>query len=569
MSGDRAAPDYLPHVRAERLIASGRACLALFALVGVLVDPIDEDTFGDDTLRFLAVYSAGAVIYYIGLLRGWMPTRRAALISHGLDLSIAVILTLLTRGSGSPYFMFFTFLLLSGAVRWAGPGALYTGLTVMTAYAIVGLLSLVGELTLELELNRFAVRFGLLVVMTIILVQVGTYQRGLYDELRQLVRWPRNGRESLDDILKEQLGHAAAMLDVREVLLAWRPATGDAVQFARWRDGEVERFSDAADARWPLAIDSAQAESFVFDGTRRHPRIISGADAPRELSSGLLDEGQLAAQGIRTLIGAPLPGLSHVGWVLLVNRVTRPLSGDDLLLAEIVAGELGRSFERWHVAVRTREAALAEERLRVARDLHDGVLQSLTGCRLGIAGVASSASTTLPAVAEELAGLERAIAHEQQELRRFIQRLGPSPAADAPRDTAPLRHLCERVQRQWKLAIQVHPSSDESIPAPMAPQLLLLCHEALVNAARHARPSSARVTVERAGDEILLVVADDGGGFPFHGRYDAAQLAAMGVGPRTLRERAEAMGGTLSVVSTPRGSTVEIRLPRQEEPVCA
>ena len=271
---------------------------------------------------------------------------------------------------------------------------------------------------------------------------------------------------------------------------------------------------------------------------------------------------------MRSVIGAPLLTAAQPGWVLLMNRGRRPFSIDDLILADIVAGEISRSLERWAVMIRSREAALGEERLRVARDLHDGILQSLTGCRLGISGAASSAASTLPAIADELTGVERALAHEQQELRRFIQHLRPSEAPARGAST-PLRELCDRVQRQWRLHITVHPNSEEAIPASLSTQILLLCHEALVNAARHARPLAAGVLIERTEGEVRLMVTDDGCGFPFEGRYDAAQLAVLGIGPRTLRERAESLGGTLTVVSSVRGSTVEIHLPVSTEAVCA
>jgi signal transduction histidine kinase len=563
-----AALEYLPHVRAERLIASGRAYLLLFALVGVLLDPLDRDAFADNTLRLLAVYTACAVVYWLLLARGMRPTRRTSLVTHVCDLTFAVILTMITRGSGSPYFLFFTFLLLCAAVRWGGSGAWWTGVTVMAAEAVVGLSSAAGVLGPGLELNRFGIRFGLLFVMTLVLTQVGTYQRTLYEELRQLARWPRNSRESLDEILREELGHAAQLLDVRDVFVGWRFDVDAAMQFARWNDGRLERWSDPLEAGWPLLPDAADAQSFLFDGSGSRPRTISGIDPPRERPAAPLDPRVLEEQGVRSVIGAPLRTAAQPGWVLLMNRVRRPFSIDDLILADIVAGELSRSLERWAVMIRAREAVLGEERLRVARDLHDGILQSLTGCRLGISGAASSTAPMLPAVADELTGVERALAHEQQELRRFIQHLRPAspPARGA---STPLRELCDRVQRQWHLSITVHPDSEAAIPASLSTQVLLLCHEALVNAARHARPRSARVRIQRIDGEVHLTVADDGCGFPFEGRYDAAQLAVLGIGPRTLRERAESLGGTLTVVSTSHGSTVEIHLPVGAEAVCA
>jgi signal transduction histidine kinase len=91
-----------------------------------------------------------------------------------------------------------------------------------------------------------------------------------------------------------------------------------------------------------------------------------------------------------------------------------------------------------------------------------------------------------------------------------------------------------------------------------------------VNALKHAQPS--RVAVEIHGNDSLLsngsgqpsvriVVSNDGRGFPFRGRYDHAQLVASNAGPASLRDRVEALAGTLAIESMPTGSRVEITVP--------
>src|SRR5687768_10875687 len=94
------ATEYSPRARAERVIASGRAFLALFALAGLLLAPADPDTFANEPVQLVLVYCVYALAVWVATSRGALVTRRATTIQHGIDLVVAVILTLLTRGSG-------------------------------------------------------------------------------------------------------------------------------------------------------------------------------------------------------------------------------------------------------------------------------------------------------------------------------------------------------------------------------------------------------------------------------------------------------------------------------------
>jgi signal transduction histidine kinase len=67
----------------------------------------------------------------------------------------------------------------------------------------------------------------------------------------------------------------------------------------------------------------------------------------------------------------------------------------------------------------------------------------------------------------------------------------------------------------------------------------------------------------------VVRIEDDGRGFPFKGRLQGPELAALDAGPRSLRERAEVLGGTLAVTSQETGSTVEVSIPITQETICA
>src|SRR6185436_11431236 len=110
--------------------ASARACLVLFALAGGFLTAADPDTITRQAQLILEAYGLYSIFMWLAARRGALVTRRANAIAHGVDLVIAVLLTTMTQGSGSPYFLFFMFLLLAATLRWQAWGAWTTGLLV-------------------------------------------------------------------------------------------------------------------------------------------------------------------------------------------------------------------------------------------------------------------------------------------------------------------------------------------------------------------------------------------------------------------------------------------------------
>ena len=216
------------------------------------------------------------------------------------------------------------------------------------------------------------------------------------------------------------------------------------------------------------------------------------------------------------------------------------------------------------IAEQSRELAVRKARIRMSRDLHDGILQGLTGIRLEIHDIAENGAMPRT-VHERLLATERALAIEQRELRRLIDDLNPKAAAAAT-DTATLdgslRRKVARLSLEWKtpITVQVIPS-DLSVAPSLEQAIGLMCQEATINALKHAHPSRVSISVAASDGDVRVTVVDDGRGFPFSGRFDHDALVEENIGPVTLRERAASMDGRLAVESGSRGSRVEITLP--------
>jgi signal transduction histidine kinase len=190
------------------------------------------------------------------------------------------------------------------------------------------------------------------------------------------------------------------------------------------------------------------------------------------------------------------------------------------------------------------------------------VLQGLTGVRLELRAMARERPGSPAALQQQLVSLERALAMEQRELRIFIS--GLEPGADAPLDrqsTLALRldSMRERLALEWKTPVTLRMSPGvAAMPASIEEAIPPMVHEATVNALKHSHPSRVSVDVETADGHVRISVSDDGHGFPFRGKYNHETLAASHVAPRSLFDRVSALGGTLSIESTDRGSRVEV-----------
>ena len=202
---------------------------------------------------------------------------------------------------------------------------------------------------------------------------------------------------------------------------------------------------------------------------------------------------------------------------------------------------------------RLQQSAVMEERVRLARDLHDGLLQSLTGTALQLHALRRALGDPPREALERVQELQNLIVAEQRNLRTFIRELRPAALLPYEGDrslAASLRNLTHRIERSWGLRVDLAAGSlDPGVAELLGYDISHIVHEALVNAARHGG-----VVVEERPGEVAIVVADNGRGFSFGGRYDLAALARMNAEPLTLKERIASLVGTLTIDSSASGS---------------
>lgn len=207
---------------------------------------------------------------------------------------------------------------------------------------------------------------------------------------------------------------------------------------------------------------------------------------------------------------------------------------------------------------------MAELRLRTALELHDGILQTLTGAALQIA-VARKLVRTDPDAAEKiLQTLGDSVAAEQMEMRLYVDEIkGRSPVWTDGVGALPGRveAALDRVGSVWGLTTSADVHIPREIGGELGRQVVRIVQEATVNATRHGAAENVAVSVSLDGSDVVLTVTDDGTGFPFKGEYDHEELKQKRLGPLSLKHRVEAAGGRISIDSRSDGATVTVRIP--------
>ena len=268
---------------------------------------------------------------------------------------------------------------------------------------------------------------------------------------------------------------------------------------------------------------------------------------------------------MHSLLGVPvrLEGQPIGNFYLTEKRGAAEFSPDDEALVELFALHAAIAIQHARLHQRVRDLALVDERLRIGRDLHDGIIQAIYAVSLSLEDVpelldANQAPEAVDRVDRAIDRLHSTIS----DIRRFITGLGSG--ATGP----PLRQSLEA------LAMEIHGESDVDLDLDLAGadaaeglltpeeehELVQIAREALSNVARHSRAASASMSVCREDRAIVLTVQDDGRGFDPKRRRGSGHF-----GLANLRDRAAVVGGTTRIESAPgKGTRIIVRLPIPE-----
>lgn len=265
---------------------------------------------------------------------------------------------------------------------------------------------------------------------------------------------------------------------------------------------------------------------------------------------------------MRSFLGAPVTALGHVfGNIYLTEkRGAQEFSEEDEAALVVLATQAGVAIENARLIAETQLAQeelarleLLEERERIAKELHDGVIQSLFAVGMSLQGAAGMVRDS--EIARRIEGSVEDIDRAIRDLRNYIFGLRPGILADRQLDQA-LNELGREFQARTEVLTIVEVDVEiASELASRAADVVQLTREALSNIGRHASATSCRVSLRRTDGGAELEIDDDGVGFD-------VTLPSRGMGLDNLRARVESLGGSLMIASvTGEGTTIRAAFP--------
>jgi signal transduction histidine kinase len=550
-------------VHRERLIAACRVALAALSLLAVWLDPTEPVRLVGFTYWLLAAYAllSVALVRWLWVARS-LPAALPALV-HGVDLAVFFVLILATDGPTSPFFAFLVFALAAATVRWQAVGTFWTGLVAVGQFLVVGVAATRLEPGTSLELNRFIIRTIYLVVLAVLLAYVGSYEKRLRARVAMLAALPPVLPAAGEGTVRALLEHAARVAHAPRTVLVWEDDEEPWCNVATWSGTTFDWRRERPGSLEPLAPVELLDRAFLLAAapTPQGGTVLTSAGRQKTVTHPMPRALQ-QSQAFTSLLSVPLRGETVQGrfFALDIAAVTT----DDIVLGEILAQQMAVQLDRLALFERFHREGLAEERVRLASDLHDGIIQSLAGAALRLE-TARQLLAQDPAAANRL--LEETLdllMSEQRELRELVGDLaldGGQRTGAIPLDER-LERLRQRIGRHWDLRVTFGTTGiDGEVDDRLAGQVCALVHEALVNASRHGQAAEAEVVVTVEGREIHLAVTDDGNGFPFQGTYDFTRLTALKLGPVSLKRRVATLGGRLEIASSDTGARLDIWLP--------
>ena len=532
------------------MIATTRLLLACIGLGVVWLGPPEPDRHANATYISLLAYIAYSGSVWLLVRRGeWRPLRGA--LGYWVDIGWYSWLIGLSNGTLSVFFFGFFFAILAASFGSGFQAGMLATVGSVVLYGTVGYATIPPN---GFELDRFILRPVYLLILGYMVAQWGERQLRLIQRLRFLrqVSTIANPRFGIDRTIGDVMERLRAFYDAELCLIVTSTAASDRVLLRRCTRAEPDGGYEAREVpsaalealcAWPPMAAAAVRVRAGMLRVLPSVRIHTTAAAPAETLERSAD-----VLGVSCLLTVPWPDRSTKTTRLYVGG-NKPDGFDvgGLEFLEQVIGQLAPVLENIRLVDHLASDAADVERQRIARDLHDSIVQPYIGLQLGLTAISRKLQSGQDVVSD-VRHLADVVVQEIGAVRRYMSGLGRDGAQGQALGDA-LRRFADRFQGATGIAIAIETASNLHLSDRLAAEVFQIVVEGVSNARRHTRSTTIAVRLCRQGDRLVAEITDTEAG-----------SSALFV-PRSLAERAAALGGWVSVEPHGTGHTVRAEIP--------
>src|SRR5437763_872253 len=565
-------------VDTERVLAAVRVVLAISSLLFVWFDP--KAVSGNSTL---VSYVVVGLVFYLATsvwllllvqLRSEVPPRFSRW-AHITDILWPAGISLFAGGANSPFFLYFIFALLAAAFRWGMRETSLTTVAVvftMAADAVViartPLGAMIGQ---HVDVVHFGMRALYLVIFAFLIGYVAESEKRRVAEALSIsqmtakIRVEAGLKGTVQTVFQELL----KLFGARELLVLTREAEAERVML--WRaeilKGNSPVFTwrqlDEQEEQEYLCVMGDDSAGAAWRDGRKASLVSLDKDGARTNSQSYLGAKFVEGHPFRLLLACLISAAPDVSArVLLFDPLRGGRAEAQLRFLQDLANLVAPSVYNVYLLRRLRSRAAAVERARVSRELHDGVVQSLHAIAFRLYALRTRAGSSAEEREQELLEVPQLVQSEAANVRNLIHQL--EPLDFDPRHLVDfLSGMVTRYRQDTGIGAQfVCDSSQVNLPPATCREIGGIVREALANVRRHSGAQHVLVRLARQQGGWVLMIEDDGRGFPFSGRFTHVQLEEDRRGPLVIKQRVRAIEGELTIVSKAgQGARLEIRIP--------
>lgn len=530
-----------------RLVCLMRLVLSLSALVIIYVDPSEPDRLVAATYAALTLYLFySASLYLLASLRGAPVWERAA---TWIDVAWYLVLVSLSSGTNSLFFLFFFFAVLVASFRQGFRAGLSLAVVSAVSFTLVGFYAAPPEP--RFEWNRFLLRPISLFVLGYMMAYWGGRELTLKRELNLLreLSGLANPRFGLAYTLGSIMRRLRAFYGAESCLLVWAESRASAhylLTSARGDQGQSAHVEQIPAELAGLLRTLPEDVSVVYKGRRTaryYSKRLRGAipfasDPRRDADWRAAVEalaGRLEAESFATV---PAYFRNSIVGRLYLTGGRGTFSEQDLEFLEQLVMQAAPLLDNIRLLERLSMSAAEQERQRLARDIHDSVIQPYIGLQYRVAAIRNKVAAGASDVAEDLERLFESTAAEVNGLRGFVRGL---KGADGRADDlgAAVRRFAAQFGEDYRIDVRVECEGPLRVNARLASEVIRFVHEGLSNVRKHTGAAHVTLRLGCGERECFIRIENDGA--------SAGPDAQQEFTPKSLTERAQELGGRVRV----------------------